>query len=247
MSKKVGIVGLTVIVGLTGCATASKDIASVSVSPLQYHAYDCRQLAAEYTRISVRVRQLGGRLDEAASNDAAIMGVGLVVFWPALLFLGGTRQQEAEYARLKGEYDAVQQAAIEQKCPSMVAPKPVVPPKEATVNEAGVRGQRLLGDAIAQHLPPTRQTFVFTRAGNEMRSFSTRGSDFRAVELDGTEVTGSTRVDLGNDVVCFTVNPIGIRMRALSMFDCFEIWDVGSGEFEIRQKGRSTGMAYRIQ
>lgn len=152
MSKKVGIVGLTVIVGLTGCATASKDIASVSVSPLQYHAYDCRQLAAEYTRISVRVRQLGGRLDEAASNDAAIMGVGLVVFWPALLFLGGTRQQEAEYARLKGEYDAVQQAAIEQKCPSMVAPKPVVPPKEATVNEAGVRGQRLLGEIGRAHV-----------------------------------------------------------------------------------------------
>lgn len=72
------------------------------------------------------------------------MGVGLVVFWPALFFLGGTIRQEAEYARLKGEYDAVQQAAIEQKCPSMVVPKPLVPPQEATVTEAGVRGQRLL-------------------------------------------------------------------------------------------------------
>lgn len=115
----------------------------------------------------------------------------------------------------------------------------------------GDRGWRA-GSATARrrHRPtpsPTRQTFVFTRAGNEIRSFSTRGSDFRAVELDGTEVTGSTRVDVGNDVACFTVNPIGIRMRALSMFDCFEIWDVGSGECEIRQKGRSTGMAYRIQ
>ena len=101
---------------LTACATAGKDISSTYVSPMQYANYDCDQLRQESQRIGGRVNQLTGRLDEAASNDKAIMGVGLVLFWPALFALGGTKQQEAELARLKGEYDAVQATATSKKC-----------------------------------------------------------------------------------------------------------------------------------
>src|SRR5213079_1316147 len=64
--------------------------------------------------------QLGGRLDEAANNDKGIATVGIILFWPVLFALGGTKQQEAEYSRLKGEYDAVQQAAIAKRCPGLV-------------------------------------------------------------------------------------------------------------------------------
>jgi hypothetical protein len=109
---------------LGGCATASKDIATAYVSPMQYQPYDCDQLAAEAARIHSRVSALGGRLDQAAKNDAAITGVGVILFWPALFFLGGTKEQEAEYARLKGEYEAVQQAANAKKCilPAVATP-----------------------------------------------------------------------------------------------------------------------------
>src|ERR1043166_7578824 len=106
----------------TGCATASKDIAPNYISPLQYQSYTCEQISAEGARIQTRVTQLGGRLDEAASNDKAITGVGLVLFWPALFFLGGTKQQEAEYARLTGEYQALQQTAVQKSCPGLVTP-----------------------------------------------------------------------------------------------------------------------------
>ena len=108
---------------LTGCATSSSDIAAVYVSPLQYQTYDCQQLAAEAQRIQSRVAQVGGRLDQAATNDKLITGAGVVLFWPALFFLGGTKQQEADYARLKGEYDGVQQAAIQKKCTLIVDDK----------------------------------------------------------------------------------------------------------------------------
>ncbi|MEO8677110.1 MAG: hypothetical protein ABI569_16160 [Casimicrobiaceae bacterium] len=108
------VVTVALVVG--GCATASKDIAATYVSPNQYSTYDCEQLAAEAGRIQTRVVQLGGRLDQAAQNDAGIMVVGVVLFWPVLFALGGTKQQEAEYARLKGEYEAVEQAAIARKC-----------------------------------------------------------------------------------------------------------------------------------
>jgi outer membrane murein-binding lipoprotein Lpp len=118
--KKTIATALSVTITLAGCATASRDIASNYTSPMQFQSYDCNQLSSEMQRIQSKVNQLGGRLDEAASNDKAIMGVGLILFWPALFALGGTKQQEAEYSRLKGEYDAVQQSAVAKKCPGAV-------------------------------------------------------------------------------------------------------------------------------
>lgn len=111
-------VTLTVIgaILLSGCATASKDIAPAYASPMMYQSFDCDQIAAENQRLLARVAQLGGTLDQAASNDKAIGVVGAILFWPALFALGGTKGQEAEYARLKGEHDALQQAAIGKKC-----------------------------------------------------------------------------------------------------------------------------------
>lgn len=101
---------------LSACATAGKDVASTYVSPMQYSSYDCEQLRTESMRVSSRVNQLTGRLDEAASNDKAITGVGLILFWPALFALGGTKQQEVELSRLKGEYDAIETTATTKKC-----------------------------------------------------------------------------------------------------------------------------------
>lgn len=118
--KKIMIAVLSVSIVLNGCATASKDLTPTFTSPMQYQSYDCDQLASESQRIQARVVQLGGRLDTAASNDKAIAGVGMILFWPALFALGGTKQQEADYSRLRGEYDAVQQSAVLRKCPGIV-------------------------------------------------------------------------------------------------------------------------------
>lgn len=114
--KKAAYIGLSFCLALAGCSAASKDIAPISASPLQYTSYDCSQLEAENYRLSGRITQLGGRLDEAAANDKAITGVGMILFWPALFALGGTKHQEAEYAKIKGEYDALQQASVLKKC-----------------------------------------------------------------------------------------------------------------------------------
>jgi hypothetical protein len=115
------VAALTAIAVLAGCATASKDVSTTYLSPVTYQHYDCEQIGAEIARVQQRAGQLAGRLDEAASNDKTIAGVGLILFWPALFALGGTKQQEAEYARLKGESDALSQAAINRKCPGAVA------------------------------------------------------------------------------------------------------------------------------
>lgn len=122
MKTAVFIASLTTLI--MGCATASRDISASYISPIQYQSYDCAQIAAEAQRVNQRVAQLGGRLDEAAANDKAITGIGMILFWPALFALGGTKQQEADYSRLRGEYDTLQQVAIEKKCPGAMPPKP---------------------------------------------------------------------------------------------------------------------------
>jgi hypothetical protein len=117
---------LTCLAALVGCSTASKDIVPTYASPLTYNNYDCEQLQAENLRLTARVTQLGGRLDEAASNDKSIGVVGAVLFWPALFALGGTKGQEAEYARIKGEHDALQSASIQKKCGAFTPVKQAV-------------------------------------------------------------------------------------------------------------------------
>ncbi len=125
---------LSIAVALGGCATSSKDVASKYTSPLQYNAYDCNQLSIESARIQGRISELGGRLDEAAANDKKITGLGVILFWPALFALGGTKEQEAEYGRLKGDYEAVQQSAIAKNC--AIAPPPTqATPKQPTTEE----------------------------------------------------------------------------------------------------------------
>ena len=79
--------------------------------PLQYADYSCDQIKSEMLRVSSKVKSLTGELDENKENDQMITGAGLILFWPALFFIGGTKEQEAEYARLKGEYEALDKVA----------------------------------------------------------------------------------------------------------------------------------------
>lgn len=140
--KKIQFTSLVISVAfLAGCAKSSSEIATSYVSPLQYQSYSCDQIAAESARVTARATELGGRLDQASANDAAITGIGIVLFWPILFALGGTKTQEAEYARVKGEYDALNQVAIQKQCtvgfnPSLV-PAPATPIQQTTSTSSG--------------------------------------------------------------------------------------------------------------
>jgi hypothetical protein len=129
------IVAALVAAPLAGCASSSKEISAAYVSPITYQGYSCQQLAGELQRISGRVQQVSGTVDGRANNDAAMMGIGLILFWPSLFFIKGDGPEAQELARLKGEYDAVNQAAIRQNCGMGQAPAaPVTAAPIATGN-----------------------------------------------------------------------------------------------------------------
>ena len=100
---------------LFGCADKSSEISATYVSPLAYKSYDCDQLEQEYSRLQRRGKEIMKQQDDTAADDGVAMGVGLVLFWPALFFIDSDDVRE-EVARIKGELEAVEQASIQKKC-----------------------------------------------------------------------------------------------------------------------------------
>lgn len=99
-----------------GCAKDASQVGATYVSPVLYDAYTCPQLAEEAQRVTSRAQQAAGVQDEKATNDKIAMGVGLVIFWPAMLMTKGNDENTAELARLRGQMDAIEQASIKKKC-----------------------------------------------------------------------------------------------------------------------------------
>jgi len=100
---------------LPACAPSADKISPAYISPLQYQHFSCNQIRSEMIRVSRRVNEVAGVQDSQASKDSVALGVGLVLFWPALFFMIG-KDKEEELARLKGEYEALEQGAIQKDC-----------------------------------------------------------------------------------------------------------------------------------
>ena len=101
---------------IISCSKAAKDISAKYVSPEIYSDYSCEQVRKDMRRISGRVNELSGNLDASRSKDNMTTTAGILLFWPALFFIGGTKEQEAEYAQLKGEFNALEEVSITKDC-----------------------------------------------------------------------------------------------------------------------------------
>jgi hypothetical protein len=75
---------------------------------MQYQSYTCPQLAEEAQRVSAQAATATGVQDHQATSDAVATGVGLIIFWPSLFFIGGDKVNAAQLAQLKGEMEAIQ-------------------------------------------------------------------------------------------------------------------------------------------
>lgn len=111
------VVLLSAAMALGACATSPNKIAAQYVSPMQYQSYDCDQIGLEQSRIERRTNELYGSLKNQANADKWQMGVGLILFWPTLFMLeGGDGPEATEYARLRGEYNALSEVSVTKKC-----------------------------------------------------------------------------------------------------------------------------------
>jgi len=108
---------LSTVFLLYGCASNPNKIDTAYVSPLKYKDYDCDQIALEMDYVGNRTTELYHRLKKERNADNWQMGLGLVLFWPALFFLeGGDGPEATEYAQLKGEYEALRENSVSKRC-----------------------------------------------------------------------------------------------------------------------------------
>tara|TARA_B100001029_G_scaffold22387_1_gene15255 strand:- start:1427 stop:1789 length:363 start_codon:yes stop_codon:yes gene_type:complete len=101
----------------TACASQPDKISSQYVPAATYSNYTCDQIASSLRQKNNRMQTLYGSLKEEADADEWQMGVGMILFWPSLFFLeGGDSPESAEYARIKGEVDALNEMSIQKNC-----------------------------------------------------------------------------------------------------------------------------------
>jgi len=113
---KFALVAVVATIGLAGCATSPNKIAPSYVSPVTYSGYSCTELAEEAQRVSVRAAQASGQQRDQATRDTVAVTAAVIVFWPALFFVGGDKTNANELASLKGQMDAIEQVSIAKKC-----------------------------------------------------------------------------------------------------------------------------------
>ncbi|MDC3307302.1 metal ABC transporter ATP-binding protein [bacterium] len=110
------------IIALSSCATKPSNIKAAYVSPLKYKDYTCDQIIMEMDHVGVRVDELYASLKKRADGDAAVTGIGLILFWPVLFAIDGDGPEAQEYARLKGEYEALRQQSVAKNCDQSALP-----------------------------------------------------------------------------------------------------------------------------
>jgi hypothetical protein len=108
---------LGLAVALTGCASRSVDIAPAAASPADFIAWSCERLVDEQDRVQLRATDVAYLVDERAGNNILALGLGVSVFWPALLAARPAGVEAAELARLKGRHEALLIAARDKQCP----------------------------------------------------------------------------------------------------------------------------------
>ena len=102
---------------IVGCAGSPDKISTQYVPAATYSNYSCDQIASSLRQKNNRMQVLYGNLKSEADADKWQMGVGMLLFWPSLFFLeGGDTPEASEYARIKGEVDALNEASIQKSC-----------------------------------------------------------------------------------------------------------------------------------
>ncbi len=103
--------------GLAGCATRAVDVVPVPASAAEFATWDCPRVDDELDTVQQRAADVAYSVDQQAGNNILALGVGLTLFWPAILAMRPDGLEAADLARLKGRFEALQVAARGKGCP----------------------------------------------------------------------------------------------------------------------------------
>jgi hypothetical protein len=150
--QRLAALSLAVLVAC-GCASRSTDIRPVAVSAGDFALWRCDALHDEIDRVQQRAADVAYAVDARAGNNVIALGIGVMVFWPALLAMRPDGPEALELARLKGRFDALRAAAAAQQCPP---PADTLPPAIAAQLPVAV-GERLVYEERSGTRGPARE------------------------------------------------------------------------------------------
>jgi hypothetical protein len=182
---------LTAVALLAGCATRSGDVRPAPTDRTRYADWDCERLHEESDLLQQRAADVAYAVDARVGNNMIALGVGVTVFWPALLAMRPDGLEADRLAELKGRFEAVSSVAAERGCGP--GPRDLPPRRAAALPVAA--GDRLVYDDRDGHAASARAL------GMRLVALRREGLEF-VIDLDGKPLPGLWRQDLAG-------NPVG--------------------------------------
>jgi hypothetical protein len=109
---------------LGGCATRAIDVTPLPANPADFANWGCARIDDELDLVQQRAADVAYTVDERAGHNILALGVGLAVFWPAILAMRPDGLEAADLARWKGCFGALRGASRQQACPPVSSELP---------------------------------------------------------------------------------------------------------------------------
>jgi hypothetical protein len=138
---------------VAGCATRAVDVKPLPADPADFAEWACVRIHDEMDSVQQQAVDLSWTVDERAGQHVVALGVGLMVFWPALLAMRPDGADAEALARLKGRFEALQTAAQRAGCP----PRPTQMPPERVAAMPVLPGEQLVYEDRASARGPLRE------------------------------------------------------------------------------------------
>ncbi len=186
----IAALGLGLSLAWAGCATRAVDVAPAPANAADFATWDCGRIADEQDAVQHRAADLAYAVDERVGHNILALGVGLAVFWPAILAMRPEGPEAQDLARLKGRFEALQTASRLKAC---APPGDDLPPQSAAALPVAP-GERL----VYEDRPDARQ------AATEwvLRLTALRRSEFEyELEPSGPRAGGRWRQDRSGNIL----------------------------------------------
>jgi hypothetical protein len=147
-------------VAVAACATRSDDVAPVETDAASFASLSCSTLHDEMDRVRERTARVAYAVDERFGANIVALGLGVTVFYPALLAMRPAGPDAEELGRLKGRDEALRRAMAAKACPP---PAATLPPERAAMLPIAL-GERLVYEERATAGGPARELGLRLRA-----------------------------------------------------------------------------------
>ena len=113
----VSLLAVAMTLGLgTGCASRSGEVRPKPTDPAAYALWTCDRIFDETDAVQQQAADVAYAVDSLAGNNMIAMGLGVTVFWPALLAMRPDGPEALELADLKGRFEALRSVALAKAC-----------------------------------------------------------------------------------------------------------------------------------